>query len=149
MNDLFSDLFLYDNDSNNQIIATISTKMEIVSSKSIELANHILNVHQIWNSKIQPNITMVAPWQILPIESLEQINNANFECSKNIIQNFDLNQTVQWQTQYGQVFNNNIHDILFQIINHSNYHRAQIATEFKISGIEPLLTDFIYYKMKS
>lgn len=39
-----------------------------------------------------------------------------------------------------------IKDIMFHIVNHSTYHRAQIATELKDHGIEPLKTDYILYK---
>ncbi|QLH28398.1 MAG: hypothetical protein HWD63_02710 [Candidatus Parvibacillus calidus] len=39
-------------------------------------------------------------------------------------------------------------DIIFHIINHSTYHRGQIAMEFRQSGLEPLNTDYIFYKGK-
>ncbi|WP_185211767.1 DinB family protein [Sphingobacterium mizutaii] len=36
---------------------------------------------------------------------------------------------------------------MFHIINHSNYHRAQIATELRKQEIEPIQTDYIKYKL--
>ncbi|WP_379084396.1 DinB family protein [Pedobacter sp. UC225_65] len=39
-----------------------------------------------------------------------------------------------------------VKDILFHVFNHSTYHRAQIATLFKESGITPPVTDFIILK---
>ena len=48
----------------------------------------------------------------------------------------------------GETFSNKIKDILFHIINHSTYHRAQIATDLKQNGIEPINTDYIFYKRK-
>jgi uncharacterized damage-inducible protein DinB len=82
------------------------------------------------------------------IEDLQEIDTKNYEDSILVVDQFELGQTIQYSTKTGQIFNNNVRDILFQVINHSTYHRGQIATEFRQSGLEPLLTGYIYYKMK-
>ena len=66
-----------------------------------------------------------------------------------ILDTIELSQPVQYVTGKGQTFSNSLHEILFQVINHSTYHRGQIATEFRQSGLEPLLTDYIFYKMSN
>jgi uncharacterized damage-inducible protein DinB len=65
-----------------------------------------------------------------------------------ILDEFELDRKIRYANSKGQPFNNSVRDMLFQVINHSTYHRAQIATEFKNNGLDPLLTDYIYYKMK-
>ena len=39
--------------------------------------------------------------------------------------------------------------MLFHFVNHSTYHRGQIASNLKEHGIEPLVTDYIFYKRKN
>jgi uncharacterized damage-inducible protein DinB len=77
---------------------------------------------------------------------MQMFDKRNFESSIFILDSFELAQTIQYSNSKGQPFKNSAGDILFQVINHSTYHRGQIATEFRQSGLEPLLTDYIYYK---
>ena len=58
----------------------------------------------------------------------------------------DLNNIILYKTTKGQAFENKTSDILFHIINHSTYHRGQIAADFRQTGTEPLSTDYIFYK---
>ena len=53
---------------------------------------------------------------------------------------------VHYTNTNGQAFDNSVRDILFNVINHSTYHRGQIAREFREYGPEPLVTDYIFYK---
>ncbi|MCF8317339.1 MAG: hypothetical protein K9I02_01220 [Haliscomenobacter sp.] len=53
---------------------------------------------------------------------------------------------INYSNSKGQLFSNSIQDMLFHIINHSTYHRGQVATEFKRQGLEPLVTDYIFFK---
>ena len=119
---------------------------EKASEKCIKLLSHIVNVHQIWNYRIQPGELPYEAWEIHQIQDLYEIDRKNFELSTLLLEKFELSQTFQYSNSKGQLFNNNVRDILFQVINHSTYHRGQIAIEFRQNGLEPLLTDYIYYK---
>ena len=121
---------------------------ERASGNCIKLLSHILNVHQIWNCRIQCERPLYGSWEIHQIQDCSEIDKNNFEHSILILDNFDLGQIIQYSNSKGQIFNNSVRDILFQVINHSTYHRGQIATEFRQNGLEPLLTDYIYYKMR-
>ena len=117
-----------------------------VSEKCLSLQSHIINVHKIWNARIISIENIYERWQLHPINDFAELDNENFHTSVRILEQFDINALVKYSNSKGQVFNNSIRDLLFQIINHSTYHRAQVATEFRQSGIEPLLTDYIFYK---
>lgn len=147
MKPFFKDLFQYNNHFNQEIISALNENPEKASGKCISLISHILNVHQIWNCRIQPGQIPYGSWEIHPIQGLPAIERKNFEHSIQILDKFELTQNVQYSNNKGQIFKNGLHDILFQVINHSTYHRGQIATEFRQIGLEPLLTDYIYYKM--
>jgi uncharacterized damage-inducible protein DinB len=147
MKTFFKELSQYNNHFNQEVISVLTENPERASGHCIKLLSHILNAHQIWNCRIQPNQLPYRSWEIHPIEDTREMDRKNFEQSILIIDKFDLSQIIRYSNTKGQIFNNSVRDILFQIINHSTYHRGQVATEFRQSGLEPLLTDYIYYKM--
>lgn len=148
MQRFLADLFEYNHHSNNAIITALEENETIVSERCVKIISHIINVHAIWNNKIATGERNYERWQIHPVDQLREINEENFEQSRSILESHDPDKLIDYTLSTGQAFRNSIGDILFHVINHSTYHRAQIATEFREMGIEPLLTDFIAYKMK-
>jgi uncharacterized damage-inducible protein DinB len=147
MKPFFKELLQYNHYFNQAVITVLTDNPEKISEKCSKLLSHILNVHQIWNLKIQPGEPSFDSWEVHEIQGLKDIDRKNFEFSNHLLETHELTNVIKYATKNGQFFANNIQDILFQIINHSNYHRAQIATEFRQCGLEPILTDYIYYKM--
>lgn len=142
----FKELFEYNHDANQKILEAIIAQPENVSEKSIKLFSHILNAHRIWNNRIDPLYPVFGVWAVHTIDTFKEIEQLNFEHSLLILGNFDINENVNYTNSAKKVFNNTKPDILFHIINHSTYHRGQIATEFRQSGIEPVPTDYIFFK---
>ena len=70
----------------------------------------------------------------------------NCKDSVRIIDSGILNDNLNYQDSQGTDYENIVRDILFHVINHSNYHRAQIVSNLKEAGLHPGKTDFIYYK---
>ncbi|TZF98792.1 damage-inducible protein DinB (plasmid) [Chryseobacterium panacisoli] len=145
MKEKLIDLFEYTYHFNIEMIKVISENRKRVDDKTISLMNHTLNAQQIWNARILGETTFEV-WQINPFESLEEINHANFLKSIDIIRNFDLDKRVEYQNSRGTKFENSIFEMLFHAVNHSTYHRGQINSLLKQSGISPVLTDYIFYK---
>lgn len=145
MKEKLIDLFEYTFHFNSEMIRVIGENIEKVDEKTISLINHILNAQQIWNSRILGEKT-VEVWQINPFEMLEEINQHNFEKSIEIINNFDPDRKINYQNSRGANFENTVFEMLFQAINHSTYHRGQINSLLKQNGIDPILTDYIFYK---
>jgi len=145
MKEKLIDLFEYTFHFNKEIIKVIAENLGKVDEKTISLINHTLNAQQIWNSRILRGQTFEV-WQINPFETLEEINQRNFEKSIEIINNFDPDQKINYQNSRGADFENTVFEMLFQAINHSTYHRGQINSLLKQNGIDPILTDYIFYK---
>jgi len=145
MKEKLIDLFEYTYHFNNEMIIIISENISRADEKIIGLINHTLNAQQVWNSRIL-NEESFQVWQINSFEKLEEINNQNFQTSIQIIENSDFDQRIEYQNSKGTKFENTIFEILFQAINHSTYHRGQINSLLKQNGIEPVLTDYIFYK---
>ena len=145
MKEKLIDLFEYTYHFNNEMIKVISENREAVDDKTISLINHTLNAQQIWNARISGETTFEV-WQINPFDTLEEINHQNFLKSIAIVQNADLEKTIEYQNSRGTKFANTVFDMLFHVINHSTYHRGQINSLLKQNGLEPVLTDYIFYK---
>lgn len=145
MKEKLIDLFEYTYHFNNEMIKVITENREAVDDKTISLINHTLNAQQIWNARISGETTFEV-WQINPFDTLEEINHQNFLKSIDIVQNADLEKTIEYQNSRGTKFENTVFDMLFHAINHSTYHRGQINSLLKQNGLEPVLTDYIFYK---
>ena len=81
-----------------------------------------------------------------PVINLKKINEVNFQNSIRIIDSFNLEERISYFNSKGEEFINTIRDMLFHVVNHSTYHRGQIATDSKLHGLAPLVTDYIFYK---
>lgn len=147
MNENFIELLKYNNHFNQKLITLIFENKMHASEKTQKLINHLINAQQIWNARMQ-NTEQFDVWQINDWFQLSSIDSNNFETSLKIVNDFDLNASIQYTNSKGETFSNKIKDILYHIINHSTYHRAQIATDLKQNGIEPINTDYIFYKRK-
>lgn len=145
MKEKLTDLFEYTYHFNKEVIAVISENISGADEKTISLINHTLNAQQVWNSRILGETPFEA-WQINPFENLEDINHLNFQKSIGIVENSDLDQKIEYHNSKGKQFENTVFEMLFQMVNHSTYHRGQINSLLKQNGIRPLLTDYIFYK---
>jgi uncharacterized damage-inducible protein DinB len=146
MKQFFKELFVYGHHFNQRLWDVFNDSPNRGSEKAFKLYNHILNAHQIWNNRIEPKQISFGVWEIHSVSDLKGIDKSNYEQTLRIVEKFDLNDNISYTNTKGQTFNNSIRDILFHAINHSTYHRGQIATELRQNGMEPLNTDYIFYK---
>ena len=147
MKEKLNELFEYNYHFNKKWIEFLTENFQEVPEKSLELINHLMNAQQIWNARIE-NETEFGVWQINDWNNISDINYENYTKTLKIIREKSLENVIEYQNSKGQKFTNKIEDVLFHIINHSTYHRAQIATDIKNCGIEPINTDYIFYKRK-
>lgn len=145
MKEEFKELLEYSHHYNQKLIGLLSENLPAISERNVQLINHLLNAQQIWNARILGEKAFKV-WQINLWEDLQQIDNENYLKSLQIVEEADLNKLIVYSNSSGAKFSNKVKDIMFHIINHSTYHRAQIASELRRSGIDPLLTDYIVYK---
>lgn len=146
MKDFFKELLEYSTYYNRQLIDIINQNPSHISDRTMSLMSHILNAHHIWNCRIAGKKNLYAVWQNQPREHLLEIELTNFRSSEDILEVYELDQIILYANSQGQQFERSVRDILFHIINHTTYHRAQIASDLKVNGLTPLLTDYIHYK---
>lgn len=145
MQSFFQELLTYNHHCNQKMIQLFGDNADKVPEKALLWLNHSLNAHQIWNSRILKS-KAVGVWEQHPLASLAEIDIQNYNDSLSIIARFDLDLIIHYTTTKGEIFHNSIRDIVFHIINHTTYHRGQIMSACKESGIEPIALDYIFYK---
>ncbi|ODS82153.1 MAG: damage-inducible protein DinB [Cytophagaceae bacterium SCN 52-12] len=146
MKDFFLELFAYGHHYNQQLADILTASEESVTEKPVSLYSHILNAHHTWNNRIAGHTPLFGVWELHSIRDLKEIDRVNYNFSVSLLNTRELDEEMHYRNTKGLEFTNSIRDILFHIINHSTYHRGQIATEFRKTGIEPLATDYIWYK---
>ncbi|MEP7371930.1 MAG: DinB family protein [Chitinophagaceae bacterium] len=146
MTHFFKELFGYSHHFNQQLATIFTERTGPFPEQSVKLFNHILNAHQIWNSRIIQDQKPFGVWDLQALNELKEIDHTNYVNSIHILEQPDLNNIIKYTTSRGDSYANSVQDILFHVINHSTYHRGQIAMEFRQNGIEPLTSDYIFYK---
>lgn len=146
MKEFFKELFQYCHHSNQQIAELFLQHSESITEKSRKLFSHTLNAQHIWNARLSGNKPDYSVWEIHPVESFKNMDLKNHMDTFQLLNTIDLSNMIDYTNSKGERFSNTVRDILFHVVNHSTYHRGQIASDFKQQGFEPPVTDYIFYK---
>lgn len=145
----YEELFEYNHRMNQKVIAEFSEHPDKVSERAIKLISHILNAQNIWNNRIDKQEEPYSVWQVHSLAHLKEIDLKNYTRTLEILKTADFSRVVEYVNSQGHAYRNTVKDILFHAVNHSTYHRAQIAMEFRQNGLDPLNTDYIAYKRQA
>ena len=107
------------------------------------LFSHTLNAQHIWISRIKGIKSTYDRFHMHNVNEYEFLHRQNISSLKELLEHADLEQMIQYDNMDGETYTNKIGDIFLNVINHSTYHRGQIATQFKRHGITPPATDYI------
>lgn len=146
MNFFFIDLFEYNRFCNQKYSEVLINYAGPRPAHTIQLFSHIVNAHQIWNSRINGNQPQAGVWEVHNLEEIKKNDEINFETSLMILRSLDLEKPVTYINSKGASYTNPVKEILFHVINHSTYHRGQLASVLKQNDIQPPVTDYIFYK---
>jgi len=142
----YKELFEYNSAMNQKLILVFNQHPDKISEKSIKWLNHVLNAHHLWNNRVDRQEDDYGVWQVHSPGDLRDIDLKNLERSNFILAAKTYECHVNYVNSMGKAYTNSVKDILFHVINHSTYHRGQIAADFRANGIDPVLTDYIAFK---
>jgi uncharacterized damage-inducible protein DinB len=148
MKAFFYELFDYCHTYNQQWADALILHGDKLTEKTNNLYSHILNAHHIWNARIEEAKPVFKVWDSHLQENFKAIDKQNHHRTLQILDTIDLSNSISYSNAKGDPYINTVKDMLFQVVNHTTYHRGQIAMEFRQAGLEPLLTDYIFYKRK-
>ena len=148
LRDHFIHLFKY-NDWATRTTANSLSGLEKKDERLGDLLSHIVSAQKLWLNRVLKREIVVSPWDRLTVQECISQSTAVTAEWVNLLENYtdkDLDKRIDYTNTKGDKYINTIRDIIMQVINHSTYHRAQIAQRVKALGGKPAVTDYIVYQ---
>ncbi|MEW6195212.1 MAG: DinB family protein [Bacteroidota bacterium] len=149
MQNHFINLFQY-NDWANEEIFSVLDSIQNPPEKILGLLGHIILSQENWLGRVRGGYDNVF-WNTLSLDELKQRSKKNTNDWLNLLNNpteNDLEKEYQYRNTKGIEAISSLKDIITHLINHSTYHRAQINLLLRQNSLEPVQTDYIFYKRK-
>lgn len=140
-------LFYYNNWATKETIQSIILLPE-PSDRIISLISHLIAAQEIWFNRTIDKKHDVTPWDLYSIDECSEKSDLITERWINFLEHTSddgLDRVIHYSNTKGDSFENSVKDVLTHVINHSIYHRAQIALLVKEAGGKPAVTDYIVY----
>jgi uncharacterized damage-inducible protein DinB len=144
MQEFIQELLTYNDDANRRYIHAICDA-DAATGRVFTIFNHLLNSHRIWNTRIGGVSPTGGVWDEHPAEQWGAINRQNFDRSLEIVAADALDRIVDYRDTKGHPHSDAVEDILMHVVNHSTYHRGQLAILFGQQKLTPPVTDYIIY----
>jgi uncharacterized damage-inducible protein DinB len=108
--------------------------------------SHIIAAELLWLSRMEGT---PAPLPVWPDLSLEDCQERQRDLARRLTRSLagwadPLSRQVSYTNSKGEAWSNTVEDILTHVVIHSAYHRGQIASDVRASGLEPAYTDYIH-----
>lgn len=143
----FIDLLKYDKWA-NKILSGFLMDNSITGGKELELFSHIFNAEIIWFKRVQGDKEFPYHMEIHTPEECDMLLNTINKNWTDLISSSNeelLTGIIEYRNIKGETMKSALWAILTHMINHSSYHRAQIALLIRQKGMKPPATDFIGY----
>lgn len=143
----FIDLLKYDKWA-NKILSGFLMDNSITGGKEPELFSHIFNAEIIWFKRVQGDKEFPYHMEIHTPEECDMLLNTINKNWTDLISSSNeelLTGIIEYRNIKGETMKSALWEILTHMINHSSYHRAQIALLIRQKGMKPPATDFIGY----
>jgi uncharacterized damage-inducible protein DinB len=146
MKKYFLKLYHYNVWSNTRVLNCLK-RQQIDDEKILSLMGHILAAKFLWLHRIKglppPDVKLWGTY------TLDQLVVMGEEAGKKWIDfvesTDDFDRELTYTNYLNDPYTNNVETIMIHLVNHSSYHRAQIAMLLRQKGFEPVNTDFITY----
>ena len=146
MKTYFLKLYEYNFWSNKRVLDCLK-RQNVNDEKILSILGHIVAAQFLWLHRIKglppPDVKL---WGAYTLDQLsvmaEEAGNNWLEFVKN---ETNFNRELTYTNYVGDPYTNNVEMIMIHLVNHSSYHRAQIALLLRQKGFEPINTDFITY----
>ncbi|MFZ2904782.1 MAG: DinB family protein [Cyclobacteriaceae bacterium] len=146
MKEYFLKLYQYNAWSNTRVINCLE-RQQVKDEKIFTLMGHIVAAQLLWLHRVKglppPDVKL---WGTYTVDQLkEMVTDAGKKWLEFIENEDNFNRELSYKNYVGESYTNNVEMIMIHLVNHSSYHRAQIAMLLRQKGLEPVNTDFITY----
>jgi|TARA_R110000850_G_scaffold218852_3_gene344425 uncharacterized damage-inducible protein DinB len=145
MKAFFIDIFEYHHHFNQKLAGILNTHTAQLEEKTLRLFSHTINAHQIWNARITGG-NPLGVHEHHTMERCRRLDLQNLKDTLTILNDYDLSDPITYRNSSGKEFQNSIRDVLFHIANHATHHKGQIIAALRQGGVEPPVTDYIFFK---
>jgi uncharacterized damage-inducible protein DinB len=113
-------------------------------------ATHLVAAEKIWLSRLvkKPETALTTEQDAPSLQLLKKTWEAIAARTARFVSKLDDNSlegSLEYVTTEGKKFTNSLVQILQHVINHSSYHRGQVAAMIRQVGAEPINTDLITF----
>lgn len=143
--ELFHKWFNYNVSANLAWAKNMSIHEDDLTHYCLSTMSHIINVEHLWLNRILGLPVESDDWDILPLAYFERFLKENDELIKRIQLQFSTDQLIRYTDSENTIQEKMLSDLLFNILNHSNYHRAQLAKEFRMLDLPVIPTNYIEF----
>ncbi|MGE5431547.1 MAG: DinB family protein [Syntrophomonadaceae bacterium] len=148
MKEYFIKLFRYNEWANNQVLEAFMQPVDNAEDIT-RLFSHIISVQKLWLDRIQNNKVIFEFWNNYSVEGCIKISKESSSDWLKFLESLeeeDFSNKISYVNTKGEAYQNSIEDILAHVINHSTYHRAQIAMMLRKAEAVPPVTDYVFYR---
>lgn len=137
--------FAYNGWANRETLA--SMRRQKADERSLALMSHILSAERLWMERLKQEPQSLPVW---PVAGLAQCQRQIEEMGQlwcaylDGMGAHDLQRSASYKNSKGEPWTSSVVDILTHVLLHSAYHRGQIASHMRESGLTPAYTDFIH-----
>jgi uncharacterized damage-inducible protein DinB len=144
MKDHFNRLNQYNRWANRRVLDGL--KNQTVPEKALNLLSHVVLAESVWQMRLSEKPVSTGVFDVLSLEEIDEMMTRNEAGWTSLLESTeDYNRKLDYKMLNGTPVQSSISDILTHIFNHGTYHRAQIASEMRQSGLDPASTDFISF----
>ncbi|GAB1446591.1 MAG: DinB family protein [Cyclobacteriaceae bacterium] len=146
MKDYFIKLYRYNQWANKRVLGGLEDQ-EVEDKQILTIMSHVISALFIWLSRIEGKSPEAYPlWKQYSLIELAEMNEEiTTRWLKFVEETEDFNRELVYNNYVGDPYKNNVEQIMIHLVNHSTYHRAQVALLLRQKGLEPINTDFITY----
>jgi len=139
-------MFEYNDWANRMVLDTI-TEFPDLNQKIYSLFSHIIISQILWLNRVNGEPYVFKDfWQMLDLVSMKKLNASSTADWLSLINRKDEKELMlshSYINSKGNKYTNTLAQIMTHVINHSTYHRAQIAFLLRAENIQPPYTDYI------
>jgi uncharacterized damage-inducible protein DinB len=146
MKQYFLKLYQYNAWANKRVLDCL-VRQQVADEKIISVMGHVIAAQFLWLHRIQG--LPPAEVKLWGEYKLEQLVLMSADITQRWVQfvtdTDDFNRDLSYNNYVGDPYITNVEMIMIHLVNHSSYHRAQVAMLLRQKGFEPINTDFITY----
>ena len=140
----FLKLYQYNAWSNKRVMNCLQ-RQKVEDEKILSIMGHIVAAHFLWLHRIKalppPDLKLWGSYTLPQLMVLAE--NAGKQWLEFVETTETFDRELTYTNYVGDPYTNNVETIMIHLVNHSSYHRAQIAMLLRQKGLEPINTDLI------